>query len=371
MRPTIAEIDLEAIRYNLRQIRQLLPPSTYIMAVVKANAYGHGAIKVSKAVLASGAHSLGVAIPEEGAELRANGIKAPIFVAGLTSAEQAHLLLDYDLIATISSLEMARALAEKAKHRHCPVQVMIKIDTGMGRIGIRPEQTLSFIKEIMAIPELKLKGVFTHLAKADSLDKTYTRYQLNQFQEAIQRIRAAGIKLSWISAANSAAILDFPEAYFNMVRPGIMLYGLPPSSQIKPRVQLLPAMNFKTKVVFIKEVPAGTPIGYGGSYITLQKTFVATLPVGYADGYSRHLSNKAEVLIGGRRRKVIGNVCMDQIMVDVGPMGDVHVEDEVILFGRQGEEEITVTELATLAGTINYELICAISSRVPRIYLHE
>lgn len=371
MRPTIAEIDLQAIRHNLHQIQKLLPPATFIMAVVKANAYGHGAIKVSKAALSAGAHFLGVALPEEGAELRAEGIKAPIFVLGLTPLDQAHLFLDYDLIATICTLEMAQALAKEAKHRHCPVQVMVKIDTGMGRIGIRPEKTLSFIKEIMAIPELELKGIFTHLAKADSLDKIYTSYQIKQFQEVFQQIRAAGIKLSWISAANSAAILEFPEAYFNLVRPGIMLYGLPPSSDIKPGVQLRPAMHFKTKVAFIKEVPAGTPIGYGATYVTPQRTFVATLPVGYADGYSRHLSNKAYVLIGGKRRKVVGNVCMDQIMIDIGPLGDVHVGDEVVLFGRQGEEEITVTELAALAGTINYELVCALSSRVPRIYLQD
>ncbi len=371
MRPTFVEIDLEAIAYNLHQIQKMISPSTYVVAIVKANAYGHGAAQVSAAALAAGAHFLGVALPEEGADLRAKGVKAPIFVLGLALGEQARLFLDYDLIATISTSDMAKVLAEEAKRFHRRGQVMVKIDTGMGRIGIRPDQALPFIKEIIAIPDLELKGVFTHLANADSVDKTYARYQINLFQETVNRILTAGIKLCWISAANSAAILELKEAHYNLVRPGIILYGLPPSSTVNLPRHFIPAMQFKTKVVFIKEVPAGTPIGYGGSYVTPHKTFIATLPVGYADGYSRHLSNKAHVLIGGLRRKVVGRVCMDQIMVDVGPNGDVHIGDEAILFGRQGNEEITVTELADLAGTINYELVCAISSRVPRIYLNE
>lgn len=369
MRPTILEIDLHAIRHNFQKVRQLLAPSIQIMAVVKANAYGHGAIHVSKAVLSAGAHALGVALPEEGMELREAGLHAPIFVFSLALPEQARIFIEYNLIPTICHLETARAFAELGKRNNSLMPVMVKVDTGMGRIGLRPEETINFIKQIADLPGLKVQGVYTHLAKADSFDKTYTHYQINQFQETLRQIKAAGIKLSWISAANSAAILELEEAHFNLVRPGIILYGLPPSSEIKPRVKLLPAMQFKTKIVFIKEVPAGTSIGYGGTYITPQRTFIATLPVGYADGYSRHLSNKAHVLIGGKRRKVVGTVCMDQVMVDVGPAGDVHIGEEVVLFGRQGEEEITVTELADLAGTINYELVCAISSRVPRVYL--
>ncbi|MDI6756276.1 MAG: alanine racemase [Thermodesulfobacteriota bacterium] len=371
MRTTYAQIDLAAIRHNMRQIRATVSPSTFIMAVVKANAYGHGAVKISAAALSAGANGLGVAIPEEGAELRESGFKVPIFVVGLTLPEQVQLFLDYDLVATISTLEMARALAEAARRVRRKAQVLVKIDTGMGRIGIRPEQALSFFQELLTLPELEIQGVFTHLAKADSWDKTQAHHQLDQFLVAVNRLTAAGIVLSWISAANSATIIDLPRGYFNMVRPGIILYGLPPSSTMHRSLDLSPAMQFKTKIVFIKQVQAGTPIGYGGTYTTSKETFIATLPVGYADGYSRDLSNRASVLIGGRRCPVVGRVCMDQIMVDLGLSSDAQIGDEVVLFGRQGDEEITVTELADLAGTINYELVCAISGRVPRVYFNE
>jgi len=371
MRPTFVEVDLAAIRYNVHQTRKLLSPATFIMAVVKANAYGHGALKVSKAALAAGAHFLGVALPEEGAELKEAGFNVPIFVLGLTLAEQVKILVEYNLIATISDLESARLLAEEARKTRSPVQIMIKIDTGMGRIGIRPEEATNFIEKITSFSELKLQGIFTHLAKAEDEDQTFTRQQVQKLAEVAERIKKMGFPIPLISAANSAGIITLAAGHFNLVRPGIMLYGLPPASNFKMPFSLIPAMQFKTKVVFIKEVPAGTPIGYGCTYITPQKTFVATLPVGYADGYNRQLSNKASVLIKGQRRKVIGRVCMDQIMVDLGPRNEVQVGEEVVLFGCQGEEEITVTELADLAGTINYELVCAISSRVPRVYLHE
>jgi len=371
MRPTIAEIDLQAIRDNLRQVRQLLAPSTYIMAVVKANAYGHGMIKVSKAALGAGAHFLGVAFPEEGAELREAGFDVPIFVLTLALPEQTKIFIDYNLIATVCDLENANLLAKLAREKSSEVSIMVKIDTGMGRLGWRVEEAADFIGKIISIPGLKLQGIFTHLAKAEDKDQTFTHHQVQRLTAVADWAQRIGLVFPFISAANSAGIVNMAAGHFNLVRPGIVLYGLPPASNFEVPFSLQPAMKLKTKVAFIKEVPAGTPIGYGGTYVTPRKTFVATLPVGYADGYSRHLSNKAEVLIGGKRRKVIGNVCMDQIMVDVGPAGDVRMGDEVVLFGRQGAEEITVTELADLAGTINYELVGAISSRVPRVYLHE
>lgn len=371
MRPTIAEIDLQAIRHNLHQIRQLLAPSTYIMAVVKANAYGHGAVKVSKAVLSAGAHFLGVALPEEGAELREAGFDVPIFVLSLALPEQARIFIDYNLIATVCDLENACLLAKIARAASSAVDIMVKIDTGMGRIGLPAEEAIDFLKKIISVPGLRLQGMFTHLAKAEDKDQTFTQQQVQKFMVVVQGTQRVGLTLPLISIANSAGLVNMTARHFNLVRPGIMLYGLSPASNFEVPFSLQPAMQFKTKVAFIKKVPAGTPIGYGSTYVTPQKTFVATLPVGYGDGYNRHLSNKADVLIRGRRRKVIGKVCMDQIMVDVGPGGDVCPGDEVVLFGRQGEEEITVTELADLAGTINYDLLCAISSRVPRIYLPE
>ncbi len=371
MRPTYAEIDLAAIRHNMRQIRAAVSPSTFIMAIVKANAYGHGAVKVGTAALSAGANGLGVAIPEEGAELRENGVKVPIFVVGLTLPEQASLLVEYNLVATVSTLETARALAEAARRQGRLAEVMLKVDTGMGRVGIRPEQAFNFVQKLLAIPDLELKGIFTHLATADAGDKTYANQQLDLFTSSLNKITAAGITLTWISAANSATILDLPHGYFNMVRPGIILYGLSPSKETQRRFHLFPAMQFKTKAVYIKEVPRGTRVSYGSTYTTSQETLLATLPVGYADGYNRYLSNRASVLIGGRRCPVVGRVCMDQIIVDLGPRSDARIGDEAVLFGRQGEVEISVTELADLAGTINYELVCAISSRVPRVYVNE
>jgi len=371
MRPTFAEIDLGAIRHNVRQIRAAISSPTYVLAIVKANAYGHGAAKVSAAALAAGADFLGVAIPEEGAELRESGFAVPIFVISLTLPEQAQLLVDYDLVATVSTPEAAQALSDAAQRTGRRAKVMVKIDTGMGRIGIRPDQALNFIQELLYIPGLELRGAFTHLAKADSWDKTHAHNQLDEFQAVVNKIAAAGISLPWISAANSATIIDLTRGHFNMVRPGIILYGLPPSHEMRQRLHLLPAMRLKTKIVFIKQVPAGTTVGYGCTYTAPKATFLATLPIGYADGYSRQLSNKASVLIGGRRRQVVGRVCMDQIIVDLGPSCDAQIGDEVVLFGRQGNEEITVTELAELAGTINYELVCAISPRVPRVYINE
>ncbi len=371
MRPTIAEVNLEAIRHNVRQIRRAVSPEAFIAAIVKANAYGHGAIKVSSAALASGANGLGVAIPEEGAELRENGFTVPIFVIGLTLPEQAQLLVDYNLVATVSTPDAAQALAEAARQKGRPAEVMLKIDTGMGRVGVRPDRALKFLKNLLSIPGLKLRGVFTHLAAADAADKSYANQQLVSFTAALNQITQAGLPLEWISAANSAAIMDLTHSHFNMVRPGIILYGLPPSQEVRGDLNLLPAMRFKTRIVYIKEVPAGIKIGYGSTHTTSRTTRLATLPAGYADGYSRHLSNKASVLIGGRRCPVVGRVCMDQIMADLGPAADAKIGDEAILFGRQGDAEISVTELADLAGTINYELVCAISARVPRIYLNE
>jgi alanine racemase len=371
MRPTLAEIDLAAIRHNIRQIRSAVSPATFITAIVKANAYGHGARKVSAAALAAGADGLGVAIPEEGAELRDSGFTVPIFVIGLTLPEQAAMLVDYSLVATVSTLESARALAEAGRRKGRQAQVMLKIDTGMGRVGIRPEEAWAFAEQLRSIPGLELKGIFTHLATADAHDKSYAEQQLAQFRSALDRFTETECNLDWISAANSATIIDLAQGHFNMVRPGIILYGLPPSKEMHRLLDLRRAMQFKTKIAYLKEVPAGTKVGYGSTHTTARNTFLATLPVGYADGYSRHLSNQASVLIGGRRYPVVGRVCMDQIVVDLGPHLKAEVGDEVVLFGRQGDTEITVDELADLAGTINYELVCAVSARVPRVYLNE
>lgn len=371
MRPTIAEVDLAAIRHNIRQIRNLLSPETRILAIVKANAYGHGALKVSAAALAAGADGLGVAIPEEGAELREGGFTVPILVLGLILPEQASLVVDHDLIPAISTFDAARALAEAAHCKGRRARVMVKIDTGMGRVGLKPQDALPFIQSLQAMEGLEFQGIFTHLATADAADKSFANFQLESFSALVRDLKQAGYSPPWVSAANSATIIDLPHGHFNMVRPGIILYGLHPSREMHRTLDVRRAMALKTKIVYLKEVPPGTKVGYGSTYVTRQRTFLATLPVGYADGYSRHLSNKGSVLIGGRRCPVVGRVCMDQIMVDLGPTTNAQIGDEAVLFGQQKGSEITVDELAELAGTINYELVCAVSSRVPRVYRNE
>ncbi len=371
MRPTVAQIDLSAIRHNIQQLRTKLTGNTHLIAVVKADAYGHGAVQVSKTALSAGAASLAVAIPEEGAQLREAGLTVPIFILGLTLPEQADLIVRYNLIASVCTVAGARALDQKAGRLQKAVEVMLKVDTGMSRIGVAPDGLLPLVQELRQLPAIQLKGIFTHLATADALDKSYAHYQLKLFNSALEKLAAAGISPLIVSAGNSATTIDLPPGLYNAVRPGIAIYGLPPSAEMHNRLDLWPAMQFKTKIVYIKKVPGGTPVSYGCTYTTPCDTFLATLPVGYADGYSRCLSNRARVLIGGIRRPLAGRVCMDQVVVDLGPQNDASIGDEAILFGRQGNEEITATELADIAGTINYETVCAVSSRVPRIYTGE
>jgi alanine racemase len=368
MRPTRAEIDLAAIRHNTRRIRAAVGPGPRIMAVVKADAYGHGAVPVSRAAVEAGATCLGVAIPEEGAELRAQGLATPIFVLGLCDPEQIPLLLEHDLIAAAATLEFARLLSARAAEAGRRATVVAKVDTGMGRVGVSPEAAPAFVRALAGLQGLELRGVFTHLAHADAPDKRHARGQLSRLSRLLEHLADEGLRLPWVSAANSATVMDLPAGHFNLVRAGIMLYGLPPSDSAGAR-DLRPAMALKTRVEYLKKVRRGATVGYGCTFTAAQDTWIATLPVGYADGYSRRHSNAAPVLVGGRRHRVAGRVCMDQIMVDLGPETEVQVGDEAVLVGRQGGEEITLTELATLAGTIHYELACAVSPRVPRVYV--
>jgi alanine racemase len=362
-------IDLAAIRHNVRQIRSTLPAATRMIGVVKANAYGHGAIPVSRAILSAGADSLAVAIPEEGLELRSAGIQVPILVLGLTLPEQAALLVDYDLTATVASQEGLSALQSIALRKKKQARIMLKLDTGMSRIGVQPEEMVSFAREALALEGIQVIGMFTHFATADAVDTSYALTQLDRLKQTISSLKEAGLAVPLVSAANSAATDSFPAAYFDAVRPGIIQYGLPPDPAMPLHLDLKPAMSLKTRIVFVKHVPAGTPVNYGCTYHTAAPTWLATLPIGYADGYSRHLSNQAEVLVHGIRRRVVGRICMDQTVIDLGPECDAAVGDEAVLCGRQGQDEITLTELAVLAGTINYELACGISPRVPRVYL--
>ena len=368
MRLTQATVNLAAIRQNVRNIRATLAPGSRFIAVVKANAYGHGAIPVSRAALDAGADWLAVAIPEEGIELRAAGVQVPILLLGALLPEQYPEAIEHDLTITVSSLEGLLALNAAALVRNRRAAMMVKIDTGMGRIGIPPTAATTFLQNALSLPGIKLIGVFTHFAASDEADPTFTLHQLAKLQELLNTLDSCGIKLPVVSAANSAATLCLPEAHFDAVRPGIIIYGMPPAADVPVSLDLQPAMSLSTRIVHIKQVPANTAVSYGCTYYTSAPTWLATLPIGYADGYSRQLSNRATVLVRGRRHPIVGRICMDQCIIDLGPDCGAEVGDEVMLFGRQGPDEITLTELAGLAGTINYELACLISPRVPRIY---
>ena len=369
MRPTRAIINLAALRHNVKQIRRHLPASTRFIAVVKANAYGHGAIPVSRIALSAGADWLAVAIPEEAVELRVAGFQAPILVLGMSLPEQASIFADYDLVAAVGSRASLDAFDAAGQKKTSRVRIMIKLDTGMGRVGLQPTEAVDFVEQALSRSGVEVCGLFTHFAAADEADSSFTHRQLACLQQIVQELRNKGIALPLLSAANSAATDAFPDAHFDAVRPGIILYGLPPAPDMPLQIDLQPVMSLVTRIVHIKQVPADTPVSYGCTHRTARPTWLATLPVGYADGYSRQLSNKGFVLVNGIRRPVVGRVCMDQIVIDLGPDCDAAVGDEAVLFGRQGQAEITLTELAALAGTINYELACAISPRVPRVYV--
>lgn len=371
VRPTRAEVDLNAIAHNIQAIRKKVTNGVKIMAVVKADGYGHGAIEVARVALQNGIDFLAVAIPEEGVELRRSGIETPILVLGLIPPEKAWVVVEHNLTQTVCTKELAEVLSAKAQELSKVAQVHVKVDTGMGRIGVLPEDVVSFIKETSKLKGIKIEGIFTHFSEADKKDKTFTELQIARFTRVITKLEKTGIQIPVKHAANSAGILDFPSCYFDLVRPGIMIYGLYPSKQVTHTINLKAAMSFKTAVAYLKTVPPGTSIGYGRSFITQKRSVIATLPVGYADGYNRLLSNKGEVLIRGRRAPVVGRVCMDMTQVDVSHIRGVRIGDEVVLFGKQGDDEIPVDEVASNIDTINYEIVCNIGKRVPRIYLRD
>ncbi|MFZ5596058.1 MAG: alanine racemase [Bacillota bacterium] len=370
--PTWAEIDLSALRNNIREIRRVTDPGAEVMAVVKANAYGHGAVRVSGVVLENGATRLAVARLSEGAELRRAGIKAPILILGYTPVDMIDEIAEYGLQQTVHDCGYALSLNNRAAMRGVRVPVHIKIDTGMGRLGIvaGSASAMNDIRAIAALPNLEPAGVYTHFATADSADKTFTMRQMERFIKIIDALRKEGVEFPLRHCANSAAVIDMPQNCMNMVRAGISLYGLYPSGEVNvKRVRLRPVMSFKTRVAQVKTVPPGFPVSYGCTYVTERETVIATLPVGYADGFSRLLSNKGVVLVRGERAPVVGRVCMDQCMIDVGGIPGVQADDEVVLFGSQGGCVLAVEEVAGLIGTINYEVVCMVNERVPRIYI--
>lgn len=370
MRPTRAEISLKTIHSNLQAIRNKVGTGVKIMGIVKANAYGHGLVETSKALVKFGVDYLGVGFLEEGIVLRQSGVQCPILVLGGVLGDQVQHFLANDLEITVSSVEIAeridREVREGASQK---ARVHLKIDTGMERIGVHSDNALAFAEKVARLKQIEIVGIYSHFATADEKDKSFTHNQLDRFNTALQKIQLAGIEIPFKHIANSGAVLDLPESYFNMVRPGILLYGIYPSNETSEFVKIFPALSLKSRVVFLKTVDTNTSISYGRKYFTHSKTKIATVPIGYGDGYSRKLLNQSNVIIRGKFFPIVGAICMDQIMVEVGSESDIHVGDEVTLIGRENGSEITVTEIADKVETNVYEVLCGIAARVPRIYL--
>jgi len=365
---TKAEIDLGALAHNYRQLRQLAPPSVKFLAVVKADAYGHGAIPVSKKLEELRADFLGVATVAEGIELRNAGIKKPILVLSGIYQEEVEDVLAYQLTPMVFRLEIAEALSAEARARGTQVPIHIKVDTGMGRIGVLSEEAPAFVNRVRKLKNLELEGIASHFSMADEGNSSFTTEQLQRFSRAIEEMKKLDIDPPLCHIANSAALVNLPAAHFTLVRPGIMLYGSYPSPSLKDKVSLRQVMSWKSIVADLKKVPQGYPISYGRTFISRRPSFIAAVPVGYADGYNRLFSNRGEVLIKGMRAPVVGRVCMDWTMVDVTDIPGVGVGDAVVLMGNQLGQEITPEELGKRIGTIPYEILCSVGKRVPRVY---
>ena len=367
-RPTWAEIDLAAIKHNLSAIKRAVG-NAGIMVMVKANAYGHGMLEVSRVCCQEKVDFFGVASLDEALTLRQEIKDIPILVLGYIPPTDAITVVAEDIRPCIFTVESAMVASQAAVQLNRQVKLHIKLDTGMGRIGFLPDNdSLKLIEQIAALPGVKIEGIFTHLAEADLEDSSFTREQIKTFTRFINQLEERGINIPLKHCSNSAALMNFPEAHFDMVRAGILLYGLFPSPQTKPgKIDVIPVMTLKSRVSYVKTLPVGHSISYNRSYCCRRDTRVATIPIGYADGYSRLLSNRAQALVNGKLVPLVGNVCMDMCMFDVSGVGEVKEGDEVILFGRP-EDGVTADNLAQAMGTINYEVVSALGSRVPRIY---
>ena len=366
-----AQIDLSAVRKNIEAIRASVRPDCKLMAVLKADGYGHGAVPIAKRI-DDIADAYGMAIVEEAVELREAGITKPILVLGYTASHLYDKVVQYDITQTIFQYETACALNEAAKKAGKTVKIHIKLDTGMSRIGFAvTQESVEEIVKISKLSNLCMEGVFTHFAKADEIDKEATRLQYQRFTEMLERLQQRGITFTTCHVSNTAAIIDLPEYNLDMVRCGIGTYGMYPSVDVqKNRVVLTPAMELKTHISYVKELPKGVGISYNGTYVTERPMRVATIPVGYGDGYPRLLSSKGRVLIHGKSAPILGRVCMDQFMVDVSDIPEAKQNDDVTLMGRDGYECISTEEISGYAGTINYEIVCEVGKRIPRVYIN-
>ena len=369
IRPVWAEVNLDNIRNNIREIKKLTKDKK-IIAVVKADAYGHGAVDVAPVLIEEGASKLAVAVITEALELRAAGITTDIMILGYTPLTFSEKLIVENIEQTVYSLDYARGLSREALKLNTKAKIHLAIDTGMGRIGFLPDEDLEDIIKVCSLPGLEVVGIFTHFATADEKDKAYTHEQFRKFKSICSELEERGIHIPLKHSSNSAAIMDLNETYLDGVRPGIITYGYYPSDEVQlEKLKLKPALTLKTNVVHLKKLKEDMYVSYGRAFKTDKETIIATLPIGYADGYTRLLNGKAKVIIRGQLAPVVGKICMDQCMVDVTNIKDIKLGDEVILIGEDNGVKFNADDIAQLIGTINYEIICMLKNRVPRIYL--
>ncbi|WP_461613441.1 alanine racemase [Clostridium sp. Marseille-QA1073] len=371
LRPVWAEVDLDKLAYNMREIRKIAK-SKNVIAVVKADGYGHGAVDIAPVLLQNGANGLAVAVISEAVELRRAGIEAPIMVLGFTPPNLIDNLLRYDIEQTVINYEFAKELSNMARKKNKIAKIHIAVDTGMGRIGFLPnDKSIDEIYKISQLSNVEIEGLFSHFSSADEGDKEYTKLQVKRFDDFYSKLKNLNIKINNRHIGNSAAIIDLPETHFEAVRPGIILYGYYPSNEVvKDKIKLKPVMSLKSNIIHIKTLPPGEHISYGRRFKTERESVIATLPVGYADGYTRLLFGKAKVIVNGKFAPVVGTICMDQCMIDITNIDGVELGNEVILIGEDDHNnKFTADNVAELLGTINYEIVCAINKRVPRVYI--
>lgn len=377
LRRTWAEVDIDAVKHNFNEIKRSVSNDAGIMCVIKADAYGHGAVFLGKLYEELGAQRFAVSNIEEALQLRENGLSLPVLILGFTPADMAKELADNNISQAVFSEEYAKELSDEAVKQNVNVKIHIKLDTGMSRIGFmyqdkeRDNDSLAQIERACRYPNLVSEGIFTHFAVSDEADegREATLHQFDCFSSAVKKLSDDGFEFPVVHCSNSGAIIDYKQAHLNCVRAGIILYGLAPSSKLAQRLDLRPAMQIKSVIAQVKTVEEGTPVSYGGTYVTNRPTKIATVPIGYADGYTRALGNRAYMTVKGKKAPVVGRVCMDQLMLDVSDIDDIRSGDEVTVIGDGKNNTMSFDEMAALTGTINYELVCLVGKRVPRVYL--